>query len=240
MSFSVLKMALIARWTYSLLILTSSYYSWTWYHDSMRESWALTKLNLLTGKGAKHREIDICERMKDIGRHTYRANTSTTSLAQIGKELLSVCPRRFGWLPFSLSLSLDDNDPIVETISRLGEGPISMSTDDVSETTPAMPASVISLKTFVCRVYALKSSTRILSEPRWELLRANNLENEMLPPTVGTMIPSVKRVNCYAHAIHGLHFSASIGPESRGWCLVGERAPTPCIPWLRVGVTCKG
>ena len=37
-------------------------------------------------------------------------------------------------------LSLDDNDPIVETISRLGEGPISMSTDDVSDITPNWPA----------------------------------------------------------------------------------------------------
>ena len=38
-------------------------------------------------------------------------------------------------------LSLDDNDPIVETINCLGEGHISMSTDDVSETTPAMSAN---------------------------------------------------------------------------------------------------
>ena len=72
-------------------------------------------------------------------------------------------------------LSLDDNDPIVETISRLGEGPISMSTDDVSETTPAMPASVKSLEIFVCKMYAPKSSTRILSELRWVLFRAKNV-----------------------------------------------------------------
>ena len=40
-------------------------------------------------------------------------------------------------------LSLDDNDPNVEAVRRfLGEGPISMLTDDESETTPAMPASV--------------------------------------------------------------------------------------------------
>ena len=78
-------------------------------------------------------------------------------------------------------LSLDDNDPIVEKISRLGEGPIVMSTDDVSETTRAMPASVKSLETFVCKVYTPKSSTRILSELRWELFRAKNIESEMLP-----------------------------------------------------------
>ena len=49
-------------------------------------------------------------------------------------------------------LSLDDDDPIVDTTIRLGEGPLSMSTDDVNETTPAMPASVKSLEIFVCKV----------------------------------------------------------------------------------------
>ena len=49
-------------------------------------------------------------------------------------------------------LSLDDDDPIVETVSRLGEGPISMSNDDVSETTPAMSASVKTSETFVLKL----------------------------------------------------------------------------------------
>ena len=34
---------------------------------------ALTKLKLLTGKVAKHREIDFCERVKAVGRQTSRA-----------------------------------------------------------------------------------------------------------------------------------------------------------------------
>ena len=90
--------------------------------------------------------------------------------------------------------SLDDNDPMVVTISLLGEGHISMSTDDVSATTPAMAASVKSVGT--AKVYAPKSSTQIISELRWELLRAINLESdEMLPPTVATLIPHIQRVN---------------------------------------------
>ena len=96
-------------------------------------------------------------------------------------------------------LSLD-KDSIVETISRLREGPISMSTDGVSEATPAMPASVKSLDTFVCKVYAPKSSTLILSELRWKLFRANNLESKMLSPTVGTLILHVQRINYYDDA----------------------------------------
>ena len=60
---------------------------------------------------------------------------------------------------------------------------------------PVIPVSVKSLETFVCKVYAQKSSTWILSELRWELFRSTNLESEMLPPTVGTLIPHVQRVN---------------------------------------------
>ena len=77
---------------------------------------------------------------------------------------------------------------------------ISISTDDVIETTLAMAASVKSLETFVCKMYAPKISTRILSELRWELFRANNLESEMLPPLVDTLIPRVQGVNYYCYA----------------------------------------
>ena len=164
-----------------------------WYHDtdvlvllmdliSRRHIGALTKLKLLTGKEVKHREIHICGWVKYVGRHKYIALLGFhhfTGADWGGKSV---------WLSnkarMTAFLSLDDNDPIVETISRLGElgeGPISMSTDAVSETTPAMPASVKSLETFVFKLYAPKSSNRILSELRWELFRAKYLESEMLP-----------------------------------------------------------
>ena len=93
-------------------------------------------------------------------------------------------------------LSLDENGPILETIHRLGEEPIFMSTVYESEATPAMPASVKSLETFVCKVHAPKSSSRILSDLPWELFRAKNLESEMLPPIDDTLIPHIQRFNC--------------------------------------------
>ena len=131
-------------------------------------------------------------------------------------------------------LSLDDNNPIVETVSRPGEGPISTSTDDVSETTPAMPASVESLETFVCKVYAPISSIRILSELSWELSRANNLEREILPPTVGTLIPHVQRVNYMV-----MRYRCCTSPQpslpnrecdgwSEKWLSITCLVPTPC------------
>ena len=67
-------------------------------------------------------------------------------------------------------LSLDDNDHIVETTSRLGEGPISISTDDVNETTTAMPASVNSLETFVCKNFSGQTILRAKwSTYRWHI-----------------------------------------------------------------------
>ena len=97
--------------------------------------------------------------------------------------------------------SLDDNDPIVETISRLGEGPISMSTDDVSETTPAMPASVKSLEAFVCNVYVPKAQPGSCPNCAGNFLGQTILRGKcLLQPTVGILIQHVQRVNHYGHA----------------------------------------
>ncbi len=173
--------------------------------------WALTKLKLLTGKGADHREIDICERVKAVGRHPSKVLLTFHHFtgAYCGGKFVGLSKKT--WM--TAFLSVDDNNPIVETVRRPGEGPISTATDDVSETTPAMPASVNFLESFKCKVYAPKSSTRIISELRWGLFRANNLEREMLPPTFSTLIPHVQRVN-YRSCDIGLHLSTSLAHES--------------------------
>ena len=206
---------------------------------------AMTKQKLLTGKGAKHREIDICERVKVVGRHKSKALLGFHHFtgADWGGKFVGLSKKT--WM--TAFLSHDDNDPIVATISRLGEGPISMSTDDVSETTLAMPTSVKSLETFVCKVYAPKSSTHILSKLRWELFRAKNLESEMLRPTVGTLIPHVQRVNYMVMRDRGYTSPHPSLPnlEGNGWSEKG--LPIKCIvpPALRAVVElvkcgCKG
>ena len=98
------------------------------------------------------------------------------------------------------------------------------------------------------KVYALKSSTRILSELRWELFRAKNLESEMLPPTVGTLIPHAQRVNY----IMVMRDRGYISPhpsvqnlEGNGWserglpikCIV---CPAPHYVVVLVKCGCKG
>ena len=89
--------------------------------------------------------------MKDVGMHKYSSvRLPPHHLRSLGGKFVVLSKKT--WM--TAFLSLDDNDPIVEKSSRLGEGPISMPTDDVSETTPAIPASVKSLETFVCKMYA--------------------------------------------------------------------------------------
>ena len=58
---------------------THTYTSFSWYWRPRtthgpgitRASWGADKPEALTGKGAKRREIDVCERMKDVGMHKY-------------------------------------------------------------------------------------------------------------------------------------------------------------------------
>ena len=70
---------------------------------------ALTKLKLLTGKGAKHREIDICERVKAVGMHKSRALLGFHHFtgADWGGKFVGLSKKT--WM--TAFLSLDDNDP---------------------------------------------------------------------------------------------------------------------------------
>ena len=180
----------------------------------------------------------MCERMKDVGRHTSRSLLGFHHFtgAYWGGKFVGLSNRT--WM--TAFLSLDYNDPIVETISRLGERPISMSTDDVSETTPAMPASVTSLETFVSKVYARKSSTRILSELRWELFRASNIESVMLPLTVGTLIPHVQRVNYMVVRDRGYTFPHPSLPNHEHDGCSDNGKPIKCLVVEPVKCGCKG
>ena len=85
---------------------------------------------------AKHREIDICTLVKAVGMHTYRALLGFHYFtgADWGGKFVVLSKKT--WM--NAFLSLDDKDPIAETISRLGEGPTSMSTDDVSVCQPVL------------------------------------------------------------------------------------------------------
>ena len=80
-------------------------------------------------------------------------------------------------------LSLDGNDPVVETISRLGEGHISMSTDDVSEATPAMPASP--WRHSYARCSEIAQLGYVSWTPHSTLEKDNSLNYSCLSPSMG-------------------------------------------------------
>lgn len=206
---------------------------------------ALTQLKFLTGKGSKHREVDVCERVRVVGRQKSRALLGFHHFTGTdwGGKFVGISKKT--WV--TAFLSLDDNDPIIETFSCLGEGPISTPFTAESDAMPIMPAHLQHLETFVCKVYAPKSSTRILPDLRWELFRAKNLESEMLPPTRGTLIPHIQRVKYVVMRDKGYTSSQPSLPslEGNGWskeempvrCLVPP-APRAVIEMVKCG--CKG
>ena len=81
---------------------------------------ALTKLKLLTGKGAKHREIDICARVKAVGRHKSRALLGFHRFT--GADWGGKCVVLYKNTWMTAFFSLDDNDPMVETIDASEKG----------------------------------------------------------------------------------------------------------------------
>ncbi len=206
---------------------------------------ALTQLKLRTGKGAKHREIDVCERVQATGMQKSRALLGFHHFtgADWGGKFVGISKKT--WM--TAFLSLDDTDPIIETFRHLGERPISLPTTSESESMPVMPANLQHLETFVYKVYAPKISTRILPDLRLELFRARNLESEMLPPTRSTLIPHIQRANYAVMRDKGYTSPQLSLPRLRGngWsedelpirCLVPP-APRAVIELVKCG--CKG
>ncbi len=210
---------------------------------------ALTQLKFLTGKGSKHREIDVCERVHVIGRQKSTALLGFHNFtgADWGGKFVGITKKT--WV--NAFLSLDDKDPVIETFSCLGEGPISTQFTAESDAMPIMPAHLEPLETFVCEVYAAKSSIKVLPDLRFHMFRAKNCESEMLPPTRATLIPHIQRTNYVAMRDKGYTTSQPSLPslEGNGWskegmpvrCLVPP-APRAVIEMVKCGCTgeCKG
>jgi len=206
---------------------------------------AFTQLKFLTGTGAKHRQIDVCDRVHAVGKQKSRALLGFHNFtgADWGGKFVGISKKT--WV--TAFLSLDNNDPIIENFSCLGEEQINTPSSAESEAMPVMPVKQQHLETFVCKVYAPKSSTKTLPELRWELFRSKNLESEMLPPTRGTLIPHIQRTNYVTMRDKGYTSPNPSLPslEGNGWtkdelpvrCLVLP-APRAVIEMVKCG--CKG
>ena len=55
-----------------------------------------------------------------------------------------------------------------------------------------LPADSRPLERFVCQAYSSNGPFTI-PDLRWELFRTKNLEGEMLPPTISSLLPHIRR-----------------------------------------------
>ena len=145
------------------------------------------KLMFLTGKGDKHHQIDVPERVCTVGPMKAQGLIGLHNLsgADWGGKFIGVSKKR--WV--NTYLSLDENDPIVKCLSDLGESPVPCQLVDDD-----LPPQLKSLERLVCMIYSPAGPTS-LPELRWELFRTKNLEGEMLPPTRTSLLPHICRVN---------------------------------------------
>ena len=75
-----------------------------------------------------------------------------------------------------------------------------------------MPTEISTLERFVCATYP-PTGANTLACLQWELFQSRNLEDELLPPTVGTLIPYVQKLHLHTEQI--LHYSLSDLAEPR-------------------------
>ena len=180
--------------------------------------------------------------MKAVGRHTSRALLGFHYFTGADWGGKFVVLSRKTWM--NAFLSLDDNDPIVEMISRHGEGPISMSTDDVSICQPVLNHWRHSYAGCMFR----KAQPGSYPECAGNFSEQKILRAKCFPPTVGTLIPHAERVKL----LYGMRDRGNTSPhhslpniEGNGWsekglpikCLV-PTAPRAVVELVKCG--CKG
>ena len=149
----------------------------------------LTKLIMLTGVGAKYREIDIRQKVLTIGAPKAQGliGLHNFSGADWGGKFVGI-PKKTWVQTF---LSLDDNDDIVECFKKLGVADLSNFQMEAS----GLPHKFKELERFVCMAYSSNSGPLLLSSLRWEMFRSRNLQEELLPPTRATLFPHMHRTN---------------------------------------------
>ena len=94
-----------------------------------------------------------------------------------------------------------------------------------------LPADWKPLEGFVCKVYSSKGPLS-LPQLRWEMFRSKNLEGEMLPPTIASLYPHIKRSNYMSMRDKSYTLTKPILPpiEENGWSIEsGVYIPTKCL-----------
>lgn len=125
-------------------------------------------------------------------------------------------------------LSLDDSDAIITSLIRLGEGNIIKNLVDGQ-----LPSDLRPLEKFTCNAYSnTPSSPDNIPDLRLHLFRTKNYEGENLPPTRGSLLPHITRVNliCMRDKSYKLTCPDLPPPEDNGFKLVGDSyMPIMCL-----------
>ena len=209
---------------------------------------AMTKLTMLTGTGARYREVDIRERVEAIGKRKVKALIGLHNFtgADWGGKFVGLSKKT--WV--STFLSLDVDDDIIESFTSLGVNDFS----DLDMVDSNFPPHLFPLERFVCMAYSPTGRT-ILSHLRWDMFSSRNLEGELLPPTKATLFQHIKRANFVAMRDKSYSVSKPHLPsmERNGWqlkagggiepvrCMVPP-APSAVLELIKCGCkkTCSG
>ena len=198
-------------------------------------------LNLLTGKGDRYRRIDIHEKVKALGKDKSRAviGLHNFSGADWGGKFAGIGKQ--SWI--KSFLALDDMDPIIKSLQLLGE--VCFTGNPTS-----LPSAYMPLEKFLCTVYSPKTKIHTVKELRWELFRNSSMEGERLPPTVGSLIPHLKRVSYTSMRDKSYRSAKPLLPpiEENGWDIVDGfyhpvkslLPPAPSAVLELVKCSCKG
>jgi hypothetical protein len=140
------------------------------------------------------------------------------------------------WINSFLKHSADDD--IVHALQSLGE-------EDFE-----LEANLDGIQKLLCLVYSPVTKATKVNVLRWELFSKRNMEAEKLPPTLGALIPHIKRASLIARISKGYRNAINLIPPlaENGWeiahdileppkCLE-QPAPQAVLELVKCG--CKG
>ena len=178
---------------------------------------ALTKLTFCTGIGKYYREIDIRSRVKIIGIKKARGLIGLHNFtgADWGGKFVGISKKTWADTFFSL----ENDDEIVDCFCKLGQQELSQS----ELVDGNLPLHLRPFERFVCIAYSAKGPTS-LSTLRWEMFQSRNLECEMLPPTVGILLPHIIQANfvCMRDKSYVTPKPSLPSLEDNGWLVEGN------------------
>ena len=182
-----------------------------------------TSLKLHAGKGFS-RVIDIRERVHVLGEPKCRGLVGFHHFTGADWGGKFVGKSKEAWTKAYLALC--DEDPALQCFRKLGEENIQ---NELIEA--RLPAEWRPLERFVCKVYSQNGPLSI-PKLRWELFRTKNLEGEMLPPTLSSLLPHIRRTNYMAKVSKSYKTACPELPqiEENGWSVESNTySPIRCL-----------